>query len=479
MSTALSIDTAPAILIPRRVKGKSAAHRIALGIVWLTVALSFIVFTEPAPIDALTIGLFVLLPVVGLFDARRGLAAGYAVWLFIAAGMAVSCFLARDTAEAATHSGVSFYLFGACFLFAAFVAKNPQAHARLIINAYFTATIIGAILGVIGYLDLFPGAFDLLTRYGRASGTFKDPNVFGPFLIPGLITALHLWLTRPIKRGFLPLAAAALITLAILFTFSRGAWAATGIALTIYSYVYLRMAERNDARLKLAALVLLGTAILGLALAVSLQSDNIAKLLQERAALTQSYDEGVEGRFGGQEKAFGLVLENPLGIGAQAFTHFHHHEEAHNVYLSMFLNAGWAGGLLYLVLCGGTLVLGFKHALKATKTQPLFLIVFAALAGNILEGFLIDSDHWRHFYLLMGVVWGLMASDTRSVRKARIVRDCRPILMRSILIVPPSKRGIRIIGRVPQRLAVVHTGLPLPRRRSGPRRQSRIVSATG
>ena len=67
MSTALSIDPAPAILIRQRVKAKSTAHRISLGIVWLTVALSFLVFTEPAPIDALTIGLFVLLPVVGLF----------------------------------------------------------------------------------------------------------------------------------------------------------------------------------------------------------------------------------------------------------------------------------------------------------------------------------------------------------------------------------------------------------------------------
>jgi O-antigen ligase len=479
MTTALSIDPAPAVLIPKRVRKKSTVHRAALAAVWLTVALSFLVFTEPAPVDALTIGLFFLLPVVGLFDAKRGIAAAFAVWLFVVAGMALSCFLARDTGEATLHSTVSFYLIGACFLFAGFVAKNPQAHARLIINAYFTATIVGALLGVVGYLDLFPGAFDLLTRYGRATGTFKDPNVFGPFLIPGLITALHLWLYRPIQRGFLPLAAAALITLAILFTFSRGAWAATAIALAIYCYVYLRMAERNDKRLKLAGLVLLGTAILGLVLAVSLQSDSIAKLLQERAALTQSYDEGVEGRFGGQEKAFGLILENPFGIGAQAFTHYYHHEEAHNVYLSMFLNAGWLGGLLYLALCGGTLIFGFRHALKATKSQPLFLIVFAALAGNIVEGYLIDSDHWRHFYLLMGVVWGLMASDTRVTRKARIVRDVRPILMRSILIVPPSKRGVRILGPVPQRVTLVPANQGYPRRRPPARRQARIVSAAG
>lgn len=479
MTTALTLDPPPAVLIPRRQPAKSAVHRIALGVVWLTVALGFFVSTEPAPIDALTFALFVLLPVIGLFDAKSGVAGGFAIWLIVAACLAISCFLARDSAEATLHSAVTFYLFGACFLFAAFVAKNPQAHARLIINAYFTATIIGATIGVIGYLDLIPGSFELLTRYGRATGTFKDPNVFGPFLIPGLITALHLWLIRPVQRGFLPLAAAALITLAILFSFSRGAWAATAVSLSIYGYVYLHTAQRNIERLKLAGLVIIGAAILGLVLAVSMQSEGVSKLLQERAALTQSYDEGVEGRFGGQEKAFGLILENPFGIGGQAFTHFHHHEEVHNVYLSMFLNSGWLGGLLYLLLCGATLILGFKHSLKATKTQPLFIIVYAALAGNILEGYLIDSDHWRHFYLLMGVVWGLMASDTRVVRKARIVRDHRPILMRSILIVPPSKRGVRILGHVAPQSSLIQLPIPYPRRRPGVRRQNRILSGTG
>lgn len=476
MSTALSLETTPAILIPRRAASRSAAHKIALGLVWLTVALGFFVFSEPAPIDALTIGLFLLLPAIGLFDAKHGVAGGYALWLVVAAGSAIACFLARDTAEATTHSAVSFYLYGACFLFAGFVAKNPQAHSKLIINAYFTATIIGAVLGVAGYLDLFPGAFDLLTRYGRASGTFKDPNVFGPFLAPGLVTALHLWLVRPVRRGFLPLAAAALITLAILFSFSRGAWAVAAIALAIYGYVYLHMAEHNAQRLKLAGLVMVTTAMLGLVLVAALQNDGISKLLTERAALTQSYDEGVDGRFGGQEKAFHLILENPLGIGAQAFTHYYHHEEAHNVYLSMMMNAGWLGGLTYLLLCAATLGLGFRHALKATKTQPLFLIVYAALAGNILEGYLIDTDHWRHFYLLMGVVWGLMASDTRVIRKARIVRDSRPILMRNLLIVPPSRRGNRITGRVPYRLMLVQQKLAQPAPQRAVRRPSRIVN---
>ncbi len=120
-------------------------------------------------------------------------------------------------------------------------------------------------------------------------------------------------------------------------------------------------------------------------------------------------------------KAVGLILDNPLGIGAAIFTRFYHHEEVHNVYLSMFLNAGWVGGLLYLMTCLGTLAFGFRHVLKKTPSSPLFLIVFSALAGNICEGVLIDSDHWRHFYLLLALVWGMMAADQRQLRPARIL----------------------------------------------------------
>ena len=98
--------------------------------------------------------------------------------------------------------------------------------------------------------------------------------------------------------------------------------------------------------------------------AISLQTDYIADLLVERSSVTMDYDTGEEGRFGGQEKAIGLIADNPLGIGAQQFVTHHHPEEVHNVYLNMLLNAGWLGGGVYWILVALTVVLGFRHALK-------------------------------------------------------------------------------------------------------------------
>ena len=422
---------------------KSAAHRLALALVWLTVALSSIVFNEPAPVDALTIGLMILLPIVGLVDGKPILWTGFAVAFAMTACGILSAALARDADLATSHMTVTLYLIGAWFLFAAFVAKRPEAHTQLILNAYLVAGVIAALCGIAGYLNLFPGAFDLFTRYDRASGPFKDPNVYGPFMVTPLLTALHLWLSRPLSRGIVPLLTAGLLTVGILFSFSRGAWAATAIGVGLYGYLYMLNADRNWSRVKLVALVAGGALVLGLILIAALQSDAVASLLEQRAALMQPYDEGPDGRFGGQMKAIGLLIENPLGLGAQIFPHFYHHEEVHNVYLSMFLNAGWIGGLLYLMICGATLLIGFRHALNKTKTTPLFLIAFSALAGNICEGVLIDSDHWRHFYLLMALVWGMMAASERETRKARIIADCVLPAPQRVRRVPSTRRKMR------------------------------------
>jgi len=31
----------------------------------------------------------------------------------------------------------------------------------------------------------------------------------------------------------------------------------------------------------------------------------------------------------------------------------------------------------------------------------------AAFLGMVLEGLVIETDHWRHFYLIMAMIWGL------------------------------------------------------------------------
>ncbi len=403
--------------------GRSFAHTACLGLVWLAMATSGLVFSEPAPTDVLVLGLIVILPVVALVRPSPLLAILMLLFAGVAASGLVSATLANDPGKAVTHTLVSLYLAGAAFTFAGFIATNPTAHLRLVLNGLTCAAVIVAATGIAGYFDAFEGA-GIFTKFGRASGTFKDPNVFGPFLVPAFLFAIHTALDRSMKRVALPLALAGFLAFATFLSFSRGAWMNLILALTTYISLAFLTAESNGRRQKIAALAVLGAAMIAGVVAGALQLEKIASLVSERASVAQSYDIGPEGRFGGQEKATGLILEYPLGIGAGSFALDHHHEEPHNVYLSMPLNAGWAGAGLYLAAVALTLMLGLKQAFKRTPWQPLVLIVFSAFLANVAEGLIIDTDHWRHFYLLMGAIWGVAsvpnpALASHGVRKLR------------------------------------------------------------
>jgi O-antigen ligase len=256
-----------------------------------------------------------------------------------------------------------------------------------------------------------------MTRYGRATGLFKDPNVFGPFLVPALVYGLSRLAGMRLRKSIPLLGLLLMIGLAMLLSFSRGAWINLGVATAIYGALHILTVRDNRARLKFAVLAVMGIAALSALVLVALQFDAVSGLASERASLDQSYDEGPEGRFGGQQKAALLILEHPLGIGAQQFVPQYHREEPHNVYLAMFLNAGWLGGFLFLGLVVSTVVWGLRHAFVRCATQPLFLVVYACFVAHVLEGLVIDLDHWRHFYLLMAMAWGLMLSGMRVAAK--------------------------------------------------------------
>ena len=406
-------------LLARRYDGRSFVHLAALALVWLTFASSGLVFSEPCPTDALSAALIVLLPAIGLVRIERELAPLLVVFAGAGASGLLSATTAFDIEKATMHTVVSIFLYGATFVLAGFVAAKPVAHTRLIFQGLTFASVIAAAAGLIGYFDLMPGA-DIFTKFGRASGTFKDPNVFGPFLVPAFLYAIQTALERPLKRSFLPLMLAGFLALGVFLSFSRGAWMNLIAALSIYAVMAFATAGTHARRQKIAILALSGTALVASVVGGALQIEKVATLVAERASVAQSYDVGPDGRFGGQEKAFGLILEHPAGIGAGEFAVIHHHEEPHNVYLSMPLNAGWIGAGLYVMMVGLTLVFGFIKCFKRSPAQPFLLIATAAFAANAFEGVIIDTDHWRHFYLLMALVWGIASAPEMATARPQI-----------------------------------------------------------
>ena len=92
---------------------------------------------------------------------------------------------------------------------------------------------------------------------------------------------------------------------------------------------------------------------------------------------------------------------------------------------------------------------GLRHALARGAAQPLFLVVYACFVGNVCEGLVIDIDHWRHVYLLMAMVWGMMASDgaqtpCRSVRDLGARCEGSDSLLRARDLLQARKLGQRV-----------------------------------
>jgi hypothetical protein len=272
---------------------------------------------------------------------------------------------------------------------------------------------MSSIIAVVTYFKLVPGWQAFIVAL-RASATFKDPNVFGPFLVlPGLIVLQRIMSGR-LRDMALNGAIALLIAAGLFLSFSRGAWghfAASAAIMLFLTYVTTR-SPRERLRIIVFA-VLAAVAIAGFIVAL-LSLDAVASLFKERASLVQSYDTGHLGRFGRHILGGLMIFDYPLGVGPLQFNKYFP-EDPHNSFLDAFMAGGWLGGFSFLALVLVTLLIGFRHVFARTPWQPLAIATYAAFVGEVGESYIIDVQHWRHYYLIMGMVWGFAVAG-RAMR---------------------------------------------------------------
>ncbi|MEZ5842337.1 MAG: O-antigen ligase family protein [Hyphomicrobiaceae bacterium] len=394
---------------PQTVTGVLSLPRVSL-LRWLAAAAlvsSSVVFSEPAPVDVLLAGFTVALLVLGCGRPGWVAGAGVGLWLIVAGFGLAGTAMSPDVGDAARFQLVTLYLALATFALAAFIAEDPERHFHLVAMAYLAGALIAALAGLAGYFKLIPGAYELFTNYGRARGSFKDPNVFGAALAPAFCYVAWIVLREPRRLGVAALPVLGVLAIAILLSFSRGAWISVAASLGLMLLVLVASARRRGDRNRLMVMSLAGAGAVAVAVVLAMQIDSVRGLLTERASLTQSYDVGPEGRFGGQAKALALLVDSPLGIGTHTFRTHHHHEEVHNVYLTTFMNAGWPGGFAYIAVVALTLGIGLARLVTYSRLQGPLIVATAAFLGLIIEGFIIDTDHWRHFFIVTAMIWGL------------------------------------------------------------------------
>ena len=305
---------------------------------------------------------------------------------------------------------VTIYLAITTVVFAALVAEDPMGRMRIIRNAYVLGAVIAASAAVIGSFGLVPGTEDVFTLYGRAKGTFKDPNVFGPFLIFPAMLLIEEMLTRGGRKLLVSAAALGVIVIGLLLSFSRAAWA--HFVLSTLMLVGMMFVLTPDPRLRNR--IGLGAVVGAIALIVLIISvlsiPQVAELFAVRADLTQSYDVGETGRFARHQRAILEVIEQPFGFGPLQFR-YHYGEDPHNVYIKAFTAYGWIGGLSYVTFVVLTWIVAIRFAFARTPWQFYHLAAVATFLPLSLEGLIVDTDHWRHFFLVAGILWGLSAAS--------------------------------------------------------------------
>ncbi|MEH3118385.1 MAG: O-antigen ligase family protein [Methylorubrum populi] len=379
-------------------------------------------FSDTSPYDLVAIPTILLWLALGIRLHRGAVPLVVLLLVYLAAiGIALLPYL--DEPLPVTWTVQLAYLVVTCVFFAMLYADDTRARMEIALKAYTASCVLSAALGVVGYLQLL-GIEDLFYRYGRASGTFQDPNVFGSFLTLGALYLMHGLLSGTTRHPLLSLASLVVVMAGIFLSFSRGSWGGTVVAGAVM-VAALHTSSRSHALRRRIVVIGLVTAGLGaVALAGLLSIDSVAETFRTRAAVTQDYDEGETGRFGNQIRGIGLLLERPLGMGPLHWRLIFR-LEPHNSYIGSFANGGWLAGATFIALVAATSFVGFRLMARPSPCRAHAQIVFPALLMFFLQAMQIDVEKWRHVYMMLGMVWALEAARLRWTARLphRIIKD--------------------------------------------------------
>lgn len=364
---------------------------VALGILLLAV-----VRIEPAPADLVFAVLIAVAFAAGQLHLER---VPLSVTLLVAAFFSLNLLAslgAVDGGRAAGYFAITFYLGVFGLWLAAYVCSVRRA--RLVLVAYLAGAGLSAAVACLALLAPFPGG-DAFVDGPRAQGLFKDPNVFGPFLVPAALILMEETVAPRLLRGRLAakLALLSILTIGIAFSFSRAAWLNLAVGTVVLLTVLALRRGGGRRTMSLLAASVVATAALFGALTVTSSLD----FLGERAGV-QEYDTQ---RFSAQASSLELASEHPLGIGPGQFERVSE-LSAHSIYVRSLAEEGMPGLLVVLGLMVLTLGFAARNVVLGADTYGIGSAgLLAAWCGLLANSSFVDTLHWRHLWLVAALIW--------------------------------------------------------------------------
>jgi O-antigen ligase len=389
---------------PIRIPAERAAGPY-LQLLSLTMAAGTFVLFEPAPVD---LALMVLLG-FALVSGKLRFTSAQGMPLLLLGVMAganlISMANAPDVSRATWYCLVTVYLMLSWVLFVGLVSKYGDGAVRCLLNGYIAGGVLTASIATLAYFQVIPFQ-DTLLLWGRTKGFFKDPNVYGPYLVPIALYALAKFEIQTRKFHQACWFAICLMSVVGLFlSFSRACWINVISAVAVY-FTLSRLTRRNKApSRKRSVRLAIAMAVSATLLVVALKSPAVSRMMEIRlgSAGLQDYDAD---RFNTQAMAVESSIEQPFGLGpGQAEEVFNY--ATHNTYLRVLSENGLLGFLSFATFAVLTLIRAIRFAAKPGNEnwRLLMTVTAASLVGHLINSFVIDTLHWRHIWLFFALPW--------------------------------------------------------------------------
>lgn len=330
-----------------------------------------------------------------------------------------------------------------------FLALDLLRTRRHVVGALLALLIAGvgeALLGLVQYgSGAGPASFAIGNQFSRAYGTFGRPNSYAGYLemiLPLALTlAWWLWQSRdhhaPSLRRWIPLAAlggAGIIGLAIIASFSRGAWLGTVSGLGIM--ILLTGRRSRGVTLTVVSAVAILAVLGGYALLPTDIRDRAQSILGNantpdvRTAYITAENFAVVERLAHWAAGIRMFQYNlPLGVGIGNYnvrfseftispTFLVSQGHAHNYYIHVAAEAGLVGLSTYLLLLATLIGTGLRslHQLSQPGRDPFArALVIAALGTIVAVGIhnIFENLHVLSMGIQLSTAWALLTIATQ------------------------------------------------------------------
>jgi O-antigen ligase len=328
------------------------------------------------------------------------------VYLFLIANI-LSLFVAHVPSHALSNLTTMVFLFFTLITYPTIAANLSPRHMTVIHSAVIFAGTMAGTIGVLAQFRLLPGP-DLMyfssERGIRLSPFFQDPNVYSPFLCFAFAMALTLfWET---KKTLLAFAVIVPILVSIMLSFSRAGWVNLMVTGAIFLFLTIFVQKDRAAKRKFVIFSATALSVAIIAFPIMAELTGAEEMLRKRSQI-QHYDTH---RFAAQEIALSTSIEHPFGIGpghASGRYHFPQSKypvDPHSIYLKILVERGWLGFVSFFGIIGYCFISGFR-ALRGNPVRARYIIaLLAALTGIMVNTLVISAIHWRHLYIVIGLL---------------------------------------------------------------------------